>query len=74
MDLCTQILLYPNVLTRILLKVPTDFIFFTAGDSDNKWNIRPYVLECLGSDPIKYPWEEKGKMQAAETDKKSFTY
>ncbi len=49
------------------------YILFTAGDSDNKWNIRPYILKCKGSDPISDPWEEKGKMQATENDDFSFT-
>jgi len=49
------------------------YIFFAAGDSDNKWNIRPYVLMCKGPDPINDPWEEKGKMQATENDNFSFT-
>lgn len=49
------------------------YIFFAAGDSDNIWNIRPYVLQCKGSDPISDPWEEKGKMQATENDDFSFT-
>lgn len=49
------------------------YILFTAGDSDNKWNIRPYILKCNGSDPISDPWEEKGKMQAIENDNFSFT-
>ena len=49
------------------------YIFFAAGDSDNIWNIRPYVLQCKGSDPINALWEEKGKMQATENDNKSFT-
>ena len=40
------------------------YIFFAAGDSDNIWNIRPYVLMCKGSDPMNDPWEEKGKMRA----------
>jgi len=49
------------------------YIFFAAGDSDNKWNIRPYVLMCKGTDPINDPWEEKGKMQALKNDAFSFT-
>lgn len=49
------------------------YIFFASGDSDNIWNIRPYVLMCTGSDPMNDPWEEKGKMQATENDSKSFT-
>ena len=49
------------------------YIFFAAGDSDNMWNIRPYVLECKGTDPINDHWEEKGRMQALEEDEFSFT-
>ena len=49
------------------------YIFFAAGDSDNIWNIRPYVLQCKGSDPLNDPWEEKGKMQAIKEDTKAFT-
>ncbi len=49
------------------------YIFFASGDSDNVWNIRPYVLMCKGTDPINDAWEEKGKMQACEEDKTSFT-
>jgi len=48
------------------------YIFFAAGDSDNVWNIRPYVLECKGTDPITDAWEEKGKMQAYADDTVSF--
>lgn len=49
------------------------YIFFAAGDSHNKWNIRPYVLECKGNDPVNDPWEERGRMQASESDDFSFT-
>ncbi len=49
------------------------YIFFAAGDSENIWNIRPYVLQCTGSDPLNDSWEEKGKMQATESDCNSFT-
>ncbi len=48
------------------------YIFFAAGDSDNVWNIRPYVLMCEGSDPYNDGWVEKGKMQASEGDSVSF--
>lgn len=48
------------------------YIFFAAGDSDNKWNIRPYVLQCDGNDPINDRWTERGKVQAIEDDKVSF--
>ncbi len=49
------------------------YILFTAGDSDNKWNIRPYILMCKGLDPINDAWEEKGRMQPVENDAFSFT-
>ncbi len=49
------------------------YIFFAAGDSDSIWNIRPYVLQCTGADPICDSWEEKGKMQSCEDDDFSFT-
>ncbi len=48
------------------------YIFFAAGDSDNVWNIRPYVLMCEGEDPYNDPWTEKGKMQATKDDNISF--
>ncbi len=49
------------------------YIFFAAGDSDNVWNIRPYVLLCEGNDPYNDVWTEKGKMQASEGDSVSFS-
>ncbi len=49
------------------------YIFFAAGDSDNIWNIRPYVLRCKGNDPYNDEWEEMGRMQAADTDGDTFT-
>ncbi len=48
------------------------YIFFAAGDSDNVWNIRPYVLMCEGEDPYNDSWTEKGKMQASSVDSVSF--
>lgn len=48
------------------------YVFFAAGDSDNVWNIRPYVLMCDGNDPFNDTWTEKGKMQASDGDKVSF--
>lgn len=48
------------------------YIFFAAGDSDNIWNIRPYVLFCDG-DPINDEWKELGKMQASNGDNVSFS-
>ena len=48
------------------------YIFFAAGDSDDKWRIRPYVLECNGKDPLNDSWTEKGKVQSLEEDEVSF--
>lgn len=42
------------------------FIYFAAGDKDDIWAIRPYVLECSGNDPLNDPWNEVGQMQAAD--------
>lgn len=48
------------------------YIYFAAGEYPNKWAIRPYVLKCTGSDPMKDSFEELGMMQAAEKDEFSF--
>lgn len=48
------------------------YVFFAAGNSDDKWHIRPYVLSCDGTDPMNDSWTEKGKVQAKEDDKVSF--
>lgn len=48
------------------------YIFFAAGNSDDKWHIRPYVLSCDGKDPMNDSWTEKGKLQPSDEDKISF--
>lgn len=48
------------------------YIYYAAGDKDDVWNIRPYVLKCLGDDPMSDPWEDIGMMQAADEDEFSF--
>ena len=48
------------------------YIYFAAGEAENIWNIRPYVLECQGDDPINDEWIERGKMQRADDDIFSF--
>ena len=48
------------------------YIFFAAGDSDDKWHIRPYVLSCDGNDPMNDSWTEKGKVQPCSGDEVSF--
>ncbi len=37
------------------------FIYFTACSSEDKWSIRPYVLECDG-DPMTGSWHEVGRI------------
>lgn len=49
------------------------YIFFAAGEKENVWNIRPFVLMCQGQDPINDKWLEMGRMQASEGDNRSFT-
>lgn len=48
------------------------YIYYAAGDKDDIWAIRPYVLECQGQDPLRDPWKELGMMQAADGDAFSF--
>lgn len=45
------------------------YIHFAAGDKEDVWAIRPYVLECTG-DPLFDEWTEKG---AINTDFQSFS-
>mgnify|MGYP001622881649 FL=1 len=48
------------------------YIYYAAGDKDDIWEIRPYVLRCKGQNPMEDPWEEMGMMQAADDDEFSF--
>ncbi|MDE6982265.1 MAG: family 43 glycosylhydrolase, partial [Lachnospiraceae bacterium] len=48
------------------------YIYYAGGEKDDVWEIRPYVLECQGQDPIEDAWVEKGKMQRALEDEFSF--
>ena len=48
------------------------YIYFAAGEEEDCWRIRPFVLECTGEDPIKDAWVEKGKMQRSDDDIYSF--
>ncbi|MGW4026834.1 family 43 glycosylhydrolase, partial [Streptomyces sp. NPDC005009] len=32
------------------------YVYFAAGDADNVWRIRPYVLECTAADPLTGTW------------------
>ena len=42
------------------------FIYYAGGDKDDVWAIRPYVLMCEGSDPLKDPWKEMGMLETVE--------
>lgn len=48
------------------------YLYFAAGERDDRWKIRPFVLECQSDDPGKGPWVEKGKMQRSGDDIYSF--
>ena len=47
-------------------------IYFAGGEKEDIWKIRPYVLECEGSDPMTGQWRELGMMRCAEDDEFSF--
>lgn len=49
------------------------YVFFAAGDKNNIWNIRPYLLGCDGDDPYKDKWTEMGRMQAKNGDDVTFS-
>ena len=49
------------------------YIYFAAGEKDDIWNIRPWVLRCKGDDPIADEWEECGMLKRADDDEFSFT-
>jgi len=42
------------------------YIYFAAGDKDNIWEIRPYVLRCEGKDPLADKWIEMGMLDRAD--------
>ncbi|MCR4851089.1 MAG: family 43 glycosylhydrolase [Lachnospiraceae bacterium] len=48
------------------------YIYYSGGDKDSIWDIRPYVLECKGNDPMNDGWIEKGKMVCCKDDEFSF--
>lgn len=48
------------------------YVYFAAGEKDDVWKIRPFILECAASDPVTGAWIEKGKMQCADDDIYSF--
>ncbi len=48
------------------------YIYFAAGQAEDVWKIRPYVLECLGQDPMNDEWVERGMIQRSDDDIYSF--
>ena len=38
------------------------YIHYAAGDVDDVWAIRPYVLECSADNPLEGEWVEKGQV------------
>ncbi len=48
------------------------YIYYSGGDKDDIWAIRPYVLECADEDPLSGNWVERGKMRRAPEDPFSF--
>lgn len=49
------------------------YIYFAAGEKEDGWKIRPWVLRCQDEDPVTGRWEECGKLTRAEGDQFSFT-
>ena len=49
------------------------YVYFAASEEENIWELRPYVIECQGQNPLADDWKELGQMQAADNDDKSFT-
>ncbi|WP_338068703.1 family 43 glycosylhydrolase [Paenibacillus nanensis] len=39
------------------------YIYFAAGTAEDKWAIRPYVLECSDDNPLTGVWAEKGMIK-----------
>lgn len=48
------------------------YIYFAAATSEDKWDIKPYVLRCKGEDPYSDEWEELGQVQCLPDDRLSF--
>jgi len=46
------------------------YVHYAAGDIDDVWAIRPYVLECSADNPLQGEWLEKGQVN---TDFQSFS-
>ena len=42
------------------------YLYFAAGDAQDVWKIRPYVLRCDGADPLTGVWREEGLPRRAD--------
>ena len=42
------------------------YLYFAAGEKEDIWRIRPWVLRCTGADPLRDPWEEMGQVKPAD--------
>ena len=49
------------------------YLYFAAGEREDIWKIRPWVLRCEGEDPLRGPWTECGNLRRADGDEFSFT-
>lgn len=48
------------------------YILFAAGDKEDVWHIRPYMLKCTGNDPVNDDYIELGRVLPSAGDTKSF--
>ncbi|MCR5743132.1 MAG: family 43 glycosylhydrolase [Lachnospiraceae bacterium] len=48
------------------------YIYFAASMEEDIWRLRPYVLKCVGGDPMKDEWVECGMMKRSDDDIYSF--
>lgn len=44
------------------------YIYFAAGDSEDIWDLRMYVLECRDADPILGKWNELGEVKTCASE------
>lgn len=49
------------------------YIYFAAGEREDIWKIRPFVLECAAENPLEGDWVEKGIMQKENPRSEAFT-
>lgn len=48
------------------------YLYFAGSRAEDKWRLRPYILECTGQDPVKDTWIERGMIQKSDDDIYSF--